>query len=222
MKTIIEGKNIENRYSVDHKWKTVKNSDGEDITVYTAKPSIVKDIVITGYEKLCEYDGEPHYNDKHRVLYGGFSKSLNISENEEAYVCEEIFRADKNEMHIHTDKVCSEKDVDLEDSENIYKVQTMAFNKMMIESNKKMNSYCELHKLIPDETDCIELFSLLYPESCYEIADGVMREKKNEQLLYVTSANSHNHACFSNGTLCTDSIVSVLSKPISSITGVSK
>lgn len=38
-------------------------------------------------------------------------------------------------------------------------------------------SYCDLHKLSYEDTDCIELFKLVFPDEEYVIVDGIMRAK---------------------------------------------
>lgn len=52
------------------------------------------------------------------------------------------------------------------------------FNKMMIESNDKLKAYCDLHKLSYEDTDCIELFKLVFPDKLYIIRDGKMKVDK--------------------------------------------
>ena len=46
------------------------------------------------------------------------------------------------------------------------------FNKEMIESDEKLKSYCNVHKLNPEETDCIELYKLVYSTDSYCIFNG--------------------------------------------------
>ena len=53
------------------------------------------------------------------------------------------------------------------------------FNEQMTESNEQMSAYCKLHKLDPRDTDCEELFKIVYPNKEYEIVDGKMKEKVN-------------------------------------------
>ena len=91
---------------------------------------------------------------------------------------DEIFRADLNERHLHTNKIVEERDVDKEDAMSILDGQIKAFNKMMIESNDRLMTYCDLHKLSYEDTDCIELFKLVFPNDEYVIKDGVMKELK--------------------------------------------
>ena len=72
-----------------------------------------------------------------------------------------------------TDKIVSETN-NKEKVEQELAQHIRQFNKAMIESNDKMLSYCEIHKLSLEETDCVELFQLLYPGHSYQITDGKM------------------------------------------------
>ena len=78
----------------------------------------------------------------------------------------------------NTNKVIKETDINKKESEAILIEQIKAFNKMMIESNNQLMAYCNLHKLSYEDTDCIELFKLVFPNKSYEIVDGVMRIKE--------------------------------------------
>ena len=176
MKTRLFGKKIENIYDVDHKQKEIKDENGDFKTVYTGKPTITKETKVKEWSELCSYDGEPRYNLNLFDFYG--YKKCNISEDEMVSIEDEIFRADLNEMHLHTNKIVEERDVDKEDAMSILDGQIKAFNKMMIESNDRLMTYCDLHKLSYEDTDCIELFKLVFPNDEYVIKDGVMKELK--------------------------------------------
>ena len=178
MITRVFGKKIENFYEVIHNWKQIEDSDGEIKTVYIDKPLINKTRKVKKWTELCSYEGEPRYNS--RIGWDLYNK-INISENETVTIEEEIFRADLNEMHLHTNKVVEEKDINKEDALSILEAQIKAFNKMMIESNNKLMSYCNLHKLSYEDTDCIELFKLVFPDEEYVIEDGVMKVKENSK-----------------------------------------
>lgn len=178
MITRVFGKKIENFYEVIHNWKQIEDSDGEIKTVYIDKPLINKTRKVKKWTELCSYEGEPRYNS--RIGWDLYNK-INISENETVTIEEEIFRADLNEMHLHTNKVVEEKDINKEDALSILEAQIKAFNKMMIESNNKLMSYCNLHKLSYEDTDCIELFKLVFPDEEYVIKDGVMKVKENSK-----------------------------------------
>ena len=186
MKTRVFGKKIENIYDVIHNWKQIEDNDGEIKTVYTDKPSINKIRKVKEWSELCSYEGEPRYNSQRSSwlgtdfgasLFGSFNQ-INISENETVVIEEEIFRADLNEMHLHTNKIVEEKDVNKDDALSILEAQIKAFNKMMIESNNRLMTYCDLHKLSYEDTDCIELFKLVFPDDEYVIEDGVMKVKE--------------------------------------------
>ncbi len=182
MKTKVFGKKIENIYGVDHKWKTIKDENGEDKTVYTDKPTLTRESKVKEWVELCSYKGEPRYNSTRMPRYDStrmdyMYNAINISENETVVIEEEIFRADLNEMHLHTNKVVETIEVDKEDMVDTCKCQIRAFNKMMIESNSKLMAYCDLHKLVYEDTDAIELFKLVFPNEEYVIEDGAMKVK---------------------------------------------
>ena len=180
MITRVFGKKIENVYDVIYNTKQVEDNDGNMKTVYTAKPQINKVRKVKEWSELCSYEGEPRYNSGSSIVFG--YHDINISENEAVAIEEEIFRADLNEMHLHTNKVVEEKDINKEDALSILEAQIKAFNKMMIESNNKLMSYCNLHKLSYEDTDCIELFKLVFPDDEYVIENGVMKVKEKPQI----------------------------------------
>lgn len=206
MKTKVFGKKIENTYEVDHKWKSIKDENGEEKTVYTDKPTLTRESKVKEWVELCSYKGEPRYNST-RMLY--MYNAINISEDETVMIEEEIFRADLNEMHLHTNKVVDTIEVNKEDAVDICKCQIKAFNKMMIESNNKLMAYCDLHKLVYEDTDAIELFKLVFPDEEYVIEDGVMKVKEKPQLTVKGSLASDtlyiNNASILSGTICCDS-----------------
>lgn len=194
MKTRVFGKKIENVYDVDHKWMQIKGDDGDFKTVYTDKPTITKEVKVKEWSELCEFEGSPRYNKNQNnsfTMLRFYHNSINISEDEEVYIEEEIFRADLNELYLHTNKIIEERDVDKEDALSILDGQIKAFNKMMIESNNRLMAYCDLHKLAYEDTDCIELFKLVFPDDEYVIVDGVMKVKEKPQ----------TSICINNGTI---------------------
>ena len=159
----------------------------QKLFIQTSHQSI-KQGKIKEWSELCLYKGEPRYNS--RIGFALYN-NINISENETVSIEEEIFRADLNEMHLHTNKVVEEKDVNKEDALSILEVQIKAFNKMMIESNNRLMAYCDLHKLSYEDTDCIELFKLVFPDDGYVIENGVMKGKEKPQV-------SNNHMYVDN------------------------
>lgn len=178
MKTILFGKVMQNIYELNYKQKEIKDDKGEAKTVYTGKPEVTKKQKIQEWTELCSYKGEPKYNS--RAVNVFFARhTVNISENESVIIENEIFRADLNEMHLHTDKVIEEIDINKEESLSICAEHIKAFNKMMIESNDKLMSYCDLHKLSYEDTDCIELFKLIFPDDDYIIINGIMKVRDN-------------------------------------------
>ena len=185
MITRVFGKKIENYYDVDHKWEQIKDNNGDFKTIYTDKPTITKETKVKEWTELCSYEGEPRYNSN---LVFRIYKTVNISEYETVDIENEIFRADLNEMHLHTNKLVEEVDVNKYDALSILDEQIKAFNKMMIESNSKLMAYCGLHKLSYEDTDCIESFKLVFPDDEYVIENGVM--KASEKLKVTSDSGS--------------------------------
>ena len=211
MKTKVFGKKIENVYEVDCKWKTVQNEQGEYVTVFTDKPTLTKIPTVREWAELCAFDGEPRYNkgtkanssNPFAILNFSFKNRINVTEDEEVCIDEEIFRADLNELHLHTDKIVEETDLDKEGFESDYENQIKAFNKMMIESNNKLMTYCDLHKLSYEDTDAIKLFKLVFPDEEYVIEDGVMKVKEKTKVI----PNVYGNICV-NGDIATLSTAS--------------
>jgi hypothetical protein len=177
LRTVILGKKIENVYEVNYNRKFIDGGNGKKRTVYTSKPTLVMTPRIKEWTEICSYDGEPRYNSGSNYIFGTmFSKNqINISEDETVTVNKEIFRADLNEVHLETDKVLEEVDINKGESEEILAEQIRAFNSMMITSNEKLKAYCDIHNLAYEDTDVIELFKIVFPDEKYEIVDGVMK-----------------------------------------------
>ena len=219
MITRVFGKKIENYYDIDHKWEQIKDNNGDFKTIYTDKPTIIKETKVKEWTELCSYEGEPRYNS-----HIGFAlyNNINISENETVTIEREIFRADLNEMHLHTNKIVEEVDVNKYDALSILDGQIKAFNKMMIESNNRLMAYCDLHKLPYEDTDCIELFKLVFPDDEYVIENGVM---KVSEKLKITS-DSGSVYVDNNGRIVDDtraiigSVNSISSKLLNAIEGM--
>ena len=186
MITRVFGKKIENVYDVICDMKQVEDDDGKMKAVYTEKPRINKTRKVREWSELCSYEGEPRYNSGISTVFG--YHDINISENETVKIEDEIFRADLNEMHLHTNKIVEERDINKEDALSILEGQIKAFNKMMIESNNRLMAYCDLHKLPYEDTDCIELFKLVFPDDEYVIENGVM--KVSEKLKITSDSGS--------------------------------
>lgn len=182
MITRVFGKIIENIYDVDDKLVQITDENGNKKDVYTGKPAVTKETKVKEWSELCSFQGEVRYNKDLGIYYGmtfnRYSRTLNISEDDEVGVEKEIFRADLNEMHIRTDKVVEELDINKEIAERNLSNHIKEFNKMMIESNDKLKAYCDLHKLSYEDTDCIELFKLVFPDKLYIIRDGKMKVDK--------------------------------------------
>jgi hypothetical protein len=185
MKSVVLGKVIENHFSVEPKTEPVVDEHGEEKVVYTGKPVLIETPKVKEWKEICSFEGEPRYN-KHntRYLYVAFNDMLNISEDESVVVNNEIFRADLNELHLQTDKVMKELDVDKEKSTYEYEAHIEQFNKMMNTSNKAMQDYCDLHGLDCRKADCEKVFSLVYPGKKYKIKDGKMDCMPDNEVYY--------------------------------------
>lgn len=176
--TKVFGKDIEYKYSLN---KNLKEIDGK--YVYTAKPCIEKE-EINNWVEVCDFVGEPYLINKN---IGWFTKSvIGISEDEEVEIENKKFRADLNEIHLFTNKVVNENHLNKCEVECLLEAELKDFNKQMIESNEKLKNYCGVHKLESSETDCVELFKLVYGHNDYTIVDGVIKERS----YYTISANS--------------------------------
>lgn len=182
MITRIKGKDITNFYSVKTNKTSKAVSDNELKTIYTARPEIVKEAKVE-WKEICNFEGEMSYDETYNYFFISSSKTIHISEDEKVNVDKVVFRADLNEKHAFTDKVLCELD-DPEskfDAEMLFNEELADFNEAMINSNDAMLAYCKLHKLLPEGTDCIELFKLVYPGETYEIVDGVMKKKETSK-----------------------------------------
>ena len=209
MKTVLFGKKISNYCEVDYKMKHIQDSNGLCKIVYTGKPTIIKKPKVEWIE-ICRYKGEPRFNSRTDYLFCS-NKQVNISEDETISIEKEIFRADLNEMHLHTDKVIQENDIDKTESDKILCEQIKSFNEEMIKSNEKMKSYCDLHKLSYEDTDCIELFKLVYPNDEYVIENGVM--KKSNKLDLCISGNVLYNTTTVDNPITTKTIATKIESP---------
>ena len=177
MKSVVLGKVIEKTYFVEPNTETI-TIDGEEKVVYKSKPVMKEESKIKEWREICHFDGEPRYNHDNRMWKTYFASlsfdnyCLNVSEDEKVCIEKEIFRADLNELHLHSNKVLEEIEVNKENSTYEYESHVEQFNKMMNTSNKLMKDYCDLHGLDYRKADCEKVFSLVYPDKEYEIKDG--------------------------------------------------
>ena len=169
--TRIFGINNEVEYIIDNCMENGK---------FTKKPSYSTVKKFLSHEEICSFKGEPHYNDNTKLAYTFFDpyyrcKNININEEEEVNIVRKVFRADLNEVHLFSDYVIREEELNSE-SEIEFEVDNLIreFNKTMIESNEEMLRYAKLHKLFLEDTDCEELFKLVYPNKICKIENGKM------------------------------------------------
>lgn len=179
MKTVVLGKEVEHVYSVDAKQKSIIDEKTKLVkAVYTAKPILDCTSNIIKWNILCKYQGQPRYNVNSPIQYFNYQNYINISEDETVKIEKEIFRADLNECHLYTDKIVKEIAVNLEEAQLEYEDQIKDFNKEMICSNDKLKSYCDVHNLKYEDTDCLELFKVVYSHGNYTIDNGVLKEQE--------------------------------------------
>ena len=162
MKTIVQGKKVTNKWSVDTgKEKQIIN--GEEREIFVKKPSLTKEEEIEWVD-ICEYNAEP----QHTGMSFFANQRIYLSETEEVVVDREIFRADLGVWYQRTDKILDEVDAGKEEAETELQTLVAEFNKTVIENDAEMLNYCKLHKLTPEETDAGELYSLLHPDKKFK------------------------------------------------------
>ena len=184
MKSVVLGKVVEIKHILEINQKTITDENGKEKLVYTAKPKIKKEELVAEWREICRFKGEPAYNYEYMFnwnslhMFTGFKDTrnrLNISENEEVAIDKKVFRADLEEMHLFTNKILEEIDVNAVDAADQLRLHTRDFNKQMIESNEKMKAYCDLHGLKYEDSDCEKVFELVYLGREYKIVDGKMQ-----------------------------------------------
>lgn len=174
MKTHVMGKKIKRTYKV----ATFKDGDK-----YSEKPFMVIDDTEVKWEEILAYEAAPQSISDYYV-----GKHINLSEDEEVRVEKEIFRADLGEWYQYVNKKLEEKDNRKKIEKELEK-EIAAYNKYMIENNKKAKAYCDLHKLDYSETDYEELLDLvkeLEPENSKTIMDDGYFTVTNNNLCLTT------------------------------------
>lgn len=155
MKTHVMGKKIKRTY------KVVTCKDGDK---YSKKPFMIVDDTEVKWEEILVYETAPQSRSEY------YRKYINLSEDEEVDVDKEVFRADLGEWYQYVNKKLEEKDNRKKIEKELEK-ERAAYNKYMIENNKKAKAYCDLHKLDYSETDYEELLDLIEPEKPKTIMD---------------------------------------------------
>lgn len=172
MKTVVLGKKVKNIYEVNKNQEQIIGDNGEPQTVYVGKPFIRVKKETSEHIELCRFKGKPRYNKPNYSF--SYNHRINVSKDEAVLIEEEIFRADLNVLELYTDKVVETIDANKEEAESELEQEVKSFNRTMIESNNKLKSYCDIHKLSYEDTDCFELFKLVYPGNSYIISKGLM------------------------------------------------
>ena len=211
MQTVLFGKNKTITKFIEENKKKIER-DGKEVEVFTAKPKLMNKVEVT-WEEMFRWDGSPVYNENIAApIYGIIFKRMNISENEFVEIEESIFRADLNELHLHSDKVLKEETND--DCEDKYKRLVKEFNKQMIESNERLKERCDLYHLSYEDTDCEKLFKDVYDaDKFYKIVDGKIVESEFNSLK-PGSITLKTDDIFVNDHLKGDSITCTLPKSI--------
>ena len=208
LKTIVLGKHIEKRYQVNNKQKMITDKNGESIVVFTGKPELNVSTTVVRNSKICAFKGQPQYNQHNNAFYGWMTSNnyLYISEDQQVTAERVIFRADLNEYHIYTDHVLSTTEIDRQQAEKDCERLIREFNHSMICSDNKLKTYCDVHNLNYEETDCLELFKIVYNHSSYEIQDGKLSEIKYSVCNTGTIFCNHDYSTYSLATGTLNSI----------------
>lgn len=176
MKSIVKGKIVEKIYSVDCEYSKPQNEGEEQYLV--RKPKLKMKERIT-YRDICEFEGDFIYNRG----YWNSTNSINISEDEEVDVVRTKFRADLNEQHIFVDKVLEETEINKESAEQELAGILKIWNKQIIGKDEKLLAYCNLHKLVIEDTDIDELKKVVYGKNVINASDfNFLLKSKCEEL----------------------------------------
>lgn len=154
MKTHVMGKKIKNFYKIQ--FKRDENDKLQE------RPAVEIDDIYERWEEICTYDSVPQSSTN--ILYlNNFAseRKINLSEDDEVWVVKECFRADLGEFYQYTDKVLEKIDVNYEECKEQLESLIKEYNKQKIEENEKAKAYCDLHKLIYEDTDYDELIKII-------------------------------------------------------------
>ena len=168
MKYRVFGKVLEKRYMVVN-GKVSTRENGVITEVFTRRPYVKESDEVVEKPEILSFESNT-YDATCGMIYS--TVKLNISEEESVTVRNVVFRADLVEMHMFTDKIIEERPGNKEEAEAVLDKLLKEFNKTMIKSNDKLRAYCDIHHLSYANTDCIELFKLVYPDKEWGIVDG--------------------------------------------------
>lgn len=188
MKVVIKAMTKYTKYSVVPHLKEIEK-DGTKVTVFSGRPKLKVETEYKWNTDILSFDGDFRYNREGQPFRSCSYNQLNISEDETVNIVKEVFRADLNELHLYSDRLNAEININKEAAEKGLEKYLEDFNTMMIESNDKMKTYCDLHKLFYWETDAVELFRLLHPNGEMKIKDGKMFDDN----IYVTESNVYKY-----------------------------
>lgn len=173
MKHRVFGKITEDKYEVVNCKKSVREN-GVINEVFTGKPYLRKNTEVVETPEILTFESQNYDASCYGTLFS--TVRFNISEKESVHVRDVVFRADLAEMHMFTDKIVEERPGNKEEAEAALDKLVKEFNKTMIKSNDKLRAYCDIHHLSYANTDCIELFKLVYPGREWRIIDGKLFE----------------------------------------------
>lgn len=168
IKSYIQGKHITHNYEV-------RENRDQNTGKFTRKPELIMNDEIV-WKTLLNENGEEFVvngevgktsrNSYSSLFMFDMGHRINLSETEEVYIDEQIYRADLHAYMVHTNKVLSEEDAsNTEDIKYGYDVVVSEYNMQMIASDKKLEAYCGVHKLNPATTDYDELKKVVYGDS---------------------------------------------------------
>ena len=175
MKFRVFGKYLKNEYKICNGKKSVREN-GVTTEVFVKKPYYQCATVTKGHEEILTFEADCMLTNAGTRYSLGYYDSINISEEEDVKIEKRVFRADLSETHLFTDKILGTDDSEKEKVEEAVDKLVKDFNKTMIKSNDKLRAYCDVHHLSYANTDCLELFKLVYPNKEWKIIDGRLVE----------------------------------------------
>lgn len=144
VKNNVMGKVVTRTYSLEVK----KDDDG----IFTTRPKLNTSDKIK-WVKLLSYNGAST-NENFVHIFG---KRINIGKNEEVMIKRTVFRADKNENFLFSDKVVKIIEKAKDEYEATFGRHMREYNKQEIEKDEQLLLYCKVHNLDIEETDVDEL-----------------------------------------------------------------
>lgn len=145
MKTIIQGKKIAKRYSVEEN----KNLTGR----FIERPRLVFEESVT-WNDIKTTEEEVEYNEGRTALA---SNLFNLDEDETVQVIDKIYRADIPARVLKTDKIIEEIDINLKESEEKLAELLKEYNKQVIQGHPRLMAWCRVTGNNPEDVDVDDL-----------------------------------------------------------------